>query len=150
MAGALLTAQAASASNRQTPTAGPALDAPGLSAVPVVPVPGASPTLTQCLNAWNVHAPRLTLRWLVDRGPSGALVAVSQTFFHTGGSTTKPTTLSGPACSFFVYYGKSKLLIAHGVWKNGTVSAWSGDLENLRATPRLNASVASDGTLRLL
>ena len=144
-----MSAQAAAASDQQTPTPGPAPNAAGLSAVPVVPVPGASPTLKQCVDAWNLHAPKPTLRWLVDRGPSGALVAVSQTLFGSGGSTAKPTTVSGPTCSFFVYYGKNKLLIAHGVWKNGTVSGWSGDLGNLRAAPRENASVASDGTLRL-
>jgi hypothetical protein len=138
-------------STRVTPSQGPPPTVPGLTSGLLTPVPGPSPRSAQCADAWNLHAPRITLRWVSSLGPIGALVlnGTSTVGSSSSASPGRVQEASGPTCSVTVYFANGKGVHASGPWKDGRVPAWTGDLMTIHVSKWQNASVAADGTLHL-
>jgi hypothetical protein len=119
-----------------------------------VPAPGPNPTVAQCAGAWNATAPPPALIWIGGLRPYGALIQiindiVNQTVITASGSTT--VSISGPACDIRVLFGYEQYVGVIGVWKDGGVSAWTGDFRSNMPLIQSgeNASVAANGTLYL-
>jgi len=132
---------------RQVPATIPGLPDPADTTDPAyTPSPGPAPTAAQCVRAWNSHAPQVTVDWIGGLRPYGALVYTFKNITRNG-----TVTVTGADCAYEVYFGHEQYLQVNGVWKNGDVSAWSGELgtnKPLHDTGQ-NAAVAADGTIHL-
>lgn len=112
----------------------------------------AVPTARQCAAQWNMHAPSATKRWLGSHGATRADVTVMKVGAQKVGTSERYVFSQ---CAFGLRVGPKTLVAAVAPLPNSS-AAWRGELLGYRTSAalahlarRFNASVTSDGRLRL-
>jgi hypothetical protein len=123
------------------------------------PVPAPLPTQAQCAAAWNTTAPAAALQALGAEAPITAHVTVSsvsmplpgtQPAFKQTANGLVPVSpfVTGPACGIWFALPGPRHAHVDGVWKDGTVSEWSGFTQpGFEYIPGASFRVSADGTL---
>jgi hypothetical protein len=122
---------------------------PGLAPLtPRVDEPGPTPSVSKCLDSWNLHTSGSTRAWLAQYASRRAHVRVETS------STTPYSPASTSYCSVQVDLGSGQELVARALFTSDTFPFWSGSVIPLPSSvqriivPRFNSSVIADGSIR--